>query len=217
MDFTTARRNMVENQIRTNRVTNSAIIRAFEEVPREVFVPQNLASIAYIDEQLLVAKGRYLLEPMVLAMLLQAAGIGPSDVVLEIGCGTGYSSAILSNLASTVVAIEEDEGLVKQATENLIELGVDNVAIMTGSLTAGYKKQSPYDVIVISGSVAEVPELITAQLMDGGRLVTVFNKGDSLGKGVLITKIGRTISSKDTFEAWTPTLPGFEKRPTFAF
>ena len=217
MDFATARRNMVENQIRTNRVTDSAIVDAFEEIPREVFVPEHLSSVAYVDEQLMVAQGRYLLEPMVLAMLLQSAAIRPDDVVLEIGCGTGYSSAILANLASTVVAIEEDEGLVQQATKNLIELGVDNVAIMTNPLTAGYKKQSPYNVIVISGSVAEVPELITAQLMDGGRLVTVFNKGDSLGKGVLITKIGRTISSKDTFEAWTPTLPGFEKRPTFAF
>ena len=217
MDYSAARHNMVENQIRVNRVTHQGIINAFGEIPREVFVPDNLATLAYVDEKLMITEGRYLLQPMVLALLLQSAKIRPDDVVLEIGCGTGYSTAILASIANTVVAIEEDETLAKQATNNMVELGVDNAAIMTSPLAEGYKKQHPYNAIVLSGSVAKVPESILAQLIDGGRLVTVVNKHDSLGKGVLMTKFGGSISTEEIFDAWTPILPGFELPPSFAF
>ena len=217
MDYSAARHNMVENQIRVNRVTHQGIINAFGEIPREVFVPDNLATLAYVDEKLMITEGRYLLQPMILALLLQSAKIRPDDVVLEIGCGTGYSTAILASIANTVVAIEEDETLAKQATNNMVELGVDNAAIMTSPLAEGYKKQHPYNAIVLSGSVAKVPESILAQLIDGGRLVTVVNKHDSLGKGVLMTKFGGSISTEEIFDAWTPILPGFELPPSFAF
>ena len=217
MDYSAARHNMVENQIRVNRVTNQGIINAFGKIPRELFVPDNLATLAYVDEKLMITEGRYLLQPMVLARLLQSAKIRPDDVVLEIGCGTGYSTAILASIANTVVAIEEDETLAKRATNNMVELGVDNAAIMTSPLAEGYKKQHPYNAIVLSGSVAKVPESILAQLIDGGRLVTVVNKHDSLGKGVLMTKFGGSISTEEIFDAWTPILPGFELPPSFAF
>lgn len=217
MDYSAARHNMVENQIRVNRVTHQGIINAFGEIPREVFVPDNLATLAYVDEKLMITEGRYLLQPMVLARLLQSAKIRADDVVLEIGCGTGYSTAILASIANTVVAIEEDEALAKQATNNMVELGVDNAAILTSPLAEGYKKQHPYNAIVLSGSVAKVPESILAQLNDGGRLVTVVNKHDSLGKGVLMTKFGGSISTEEIFDAWTPVLPGFELPPSFAF
>ena len=217
MDYPAARHNMVENQIRVNRVTHQGIINAFGNIPREVFVPDNLATLAYVDEKLMITEGRYLLQPMVLALLLQSAKIRHDDVVLEIGCGTGYSTAILANIANTVVAIEEDEALANQATNNMVELGVDNAAIMTSPLAEGYIKQHPYNAIVLSGSVAKVPENILAQLIDGGRLVTVVKKHDSLGKGVLMTKFGGSISTEEIFDAWTPILPGFDLPPSFTF
>ena len=217
MDYLTARRNMVESQIRTNRITHQGIIKGFEEVPREMFVPDYLATVAYVDEKLMVSEGRYLLEPMVLAMLLQAAKIKNEDVVLEIGCGTGYSTAIISRLAGTVVAVEEDKALANLATENLVELGVDNAAIMTNPLINGYNKQQPYNVIVFSGSVTSIPQNIVEQVADNGRIVAVVNKNDSLGKGVLITKFGSSVSTEEIFDAWTPYLPGFERLPSFSF
>ena len=217
MDYSTARRNMVESQIRTNRITHRGIIKGFEEIPREMFVPDHLETVAYVDEKLMVSEGRYLLEPMVLAMLLQAANIKTEDVVLEIGCGTGYSTAIISRLASTVVAIEEDKVLAELATKNLIELGVDNAAIMTNPLINGYSKQHPYNVIVFSGSVTSIPQNIVEQVADNGRIVAVVNKNDSVGKGVLTTKFGSSISTEEIFDAWTPFLPGFERLQSFSF
>ena len=165
----------------------------------------------------MVSEGRYLLEPMVLAKLLQAAKIKTEEVVLEIGCGTGYATAIISRLAGTVVALEEDKSLAELANKNLVELGVDNAAIMTSPLVNGYDKQRPYNVIVFSGSVTDVPPNIIAQLADNGRIVAVVNKNDSLGKGVLITKFGSSISTEEIFDAWTPFLPGFEKQSAFTF
>ena len=217
MDYLTARQNMVESQIRANRITHKGIIKGFEEIPRELFVPDHLMTVAYVDEKIMISEGRYLIQPMVLALLLQAAAIKTNDVVLEIGCGTGYSTAILARLGSTVVAVEEDEGLADLATKNMVELGVDNAAIMTSPLVEGYEKQGQYNVIVISGSVVGVPQKIIGQLADGGRIVTVLNKDDSLGRGIIMTKYGPSISSEEIFDAWTPFLPGFENRPSFIF
>ncbi|MEL0106153.1 MAG: protein-L-isoaspartate O-methyltransferase [Rhodospirillaceae bacterium] len=216
MDYAEARLNMVENQIRTNRVTDPLIIKAMGELPREAFVPGEKAGIAYIDEDIEIAPGRYLMEPMVLARLLQAAEITESDVVLDIGCGTGYASAVLSHMANTVVALESDAGLAAQATETLSALEIDTVAVVEGALSAGAPKQAPYDVIFIGGAVAEVPQAIAGQLAEGGRLVAVTNK-KSIGTGALITNHRGILTRRDLFDAATPFLPGFEPAPEFVF
>jgi protein-L-isoaspartate(D-aspartate) O-methyltransferase len=217
MDFAAARRNMVESQIRTNRVTDERIVAALGEIPRELFVGEDRAAIAYVDEALTLGGGRYLMEPMAFAMLLQAAEIGGDDVVLDIGCATGYSSAVLARFAGTVVALEEDTGFAARATELLAELKIDNVAVMEGALTAGHAGQAPYNAIVISGAVAEVPEVIIRQLADGGRLVFIEASEDGLGRGFLIGKYGESISRRHIFDAGSPILPGFEGRPAFSF
>jgi len=216
MDYAEARLNMVENQIRTNRVTDPLIIKAMGELPREAFVPGEKAGIAYIDEDIEIAPGRFLMEPMVLARLLQAAEITESDVVLDIGCGTGYASAVLSHMANTVVALESDAGLAAQATETLSALEIDTVAVVEGALSAGAPKQAPYDVIFIGGAVAEVPQAIAGQLAEGGRLVAVTNK-KSIGTGALITNHRGILTRRDLFDAATPFLPGFEPAPEFVF
>jgi len=216
MDQATARRNMVENQVRTNKVTNVALIEALEELPRENFVPEALTGIAYVDEALPLGEGRFLLEPMVLALLLQHANIKSSDIVMEIAPGTGYSTAVLSKLANTVVAVESDESLAQVATDNLVELGIDNAAIMSGTLEDGYKKQAPYNVIIVSGSVEEIPDALISQLADGGRLMAIVGSSRTPGKGTMVQKFGNSVTLTEVFEAGSPALPGFEKRREFA-
>lgn len=214
-DFTAARRNMVESQIRTNAVTQEVLLTALAEIPREKFVPEALRGVAYIDEDLPLKKGRYLMEPLVLAKLLQLAAITPDDVVLDIGCGTGYSAALLSKLANTVVALESDPELAARATATLSELSIDNVVIVTAPLAGGYAKQAPYDVIVFNGSVPRIPETIARQLADGGRLVAVV--GEGVGQGILMTRNRGILAQRPAFDAATPILPDFVQEPGFVF
>ena len=216
MDYVAARQKMVENQIRPNRVTAPLVISSMTEIPREAFVPKPLADIAYIDEAISLGNGRFLMEPMVTAQLLQAAEIKPSDVVLSIGCSTGYTAAVLSRMANTVVALESDSDLAATATETLAGLGLDNVAVVSGELAKGYSKQAPYDVIVFEGAVSSIPSAISNQLTEGGRLVAVIN-GTPVGKGVLITRFSDSLSEREVFDAGTPVLPGFTAESSFAF
>jgi len=216
MDYAEARFNMVENQVRTNRVTDSLVIEAMSELPREFFVQKSQQGIAYIDEDIEIAPGRFLMEPMVLARLLQSAEVVESDVVLDIGCGTGYASAVLSRVANTVVALECDPALATQATDTLNSLEIDTVAVVGGSLKEGSPKQAPYDVIFIGGAVADVPPAIAGQLADGGRLVAVTHT-KSVGTGILITNHRGVLSRRELFDAATPFLPGFEPALAFVF
>lgn len=216
-DFAAMRRNMVENQIRTNRVTDPRVIEAMETVPRELFVPKAMRAIAYIDEDIQVAPGRYLLEPMVMARLLQAAEIGADDVVLDIGCATGYGPALLARLAASVVGLESDAALADKASALLAELGVDNAAVVTGPLEEGYPKQAPYDVILIEGAVDEVPRAIADQLAEGGRLATVVRTSAPMGRATVFLRLHGAISRRPVFDAAVPLLPGFRKEPEFVF
>ncbi|MEE2745954.1 MAG: protein-L-isoaspartate O-methyltransferase [Pseudomonadota bacterium] len=217
MDYTVARQNMVESQLRTNKVNSVELLKAYEEVPRETFVPKHLKDVAYADTELKIAEGRYLLQPMVQALLMQAAEIRPHDVVLEIGCGSGYATSILAKLANTVVALEENKALSEIATENLGGLGIDNAVVVSGPLIEGYQKQSPYNVIFLSGAVSKVQEGLVSQLSDRGRLVTVVKSEGIFGKGVLISKFGNTVSYNEIFDAGSCVLPGFETSPAFSF
>jgi protein-L-isoaspartate(D-aspartate) O-methyltransferase len=220
MDFEASRRNMVESQIRTNRVTDQALLGALLRVPRERFVPKAVRALAYIDEDLRLAPERFLMEPMVLARLIQAAGVKSTDVVLDVGCATGYATALLADLAATVVGLESDAALAGEAVKVLQDLDVDNALIVEGDLRQGYPRQAPYDVILINGAVAEVPETIADQLADGGRLVTVvgnLRQTGRVGRATLLTRVARTISSRSLFDAAIPLLPSFAKEPSFVF
>ncbi len=217
VDFAAARLNMVDSQIRTNKVTDLRVIEAFETVPRERFVGEHLQGIAYVDEDLEVAQARYLMEPMVLARLLQAAAPGPTDMVLDVACATGYSTAVLAGLAETVVGVDKDRGLVESANRTLNGLDIDNAVVVEGALADGYSKQAPYNVVLIQGAVTEVPAAIKAQMADGGRLVTVVVDEAGIGRATLIQRSGEVYSARVLFDAATPVLPGFERAPGFVF
>ncbi|MBB4092557.1 protein-L-isoaspartate O-methyltransferase family protein [Brucella pecoris] len=219
-DFQELRTKMVDNQIRTTDVTDLAVIDAFLTVPREAFVPAARQVLAYIDEdQLLESEGkqpRYLMEPSPFAKLVQLARIKETDVVLDVGCGTGYSAAILSKLSGSVIGLENDSVLSAAATARLAELGYDNVVIVSGELQAGYPSEAPYDVIVIEGAVDFVPDALLSQLKDGGRLVAVEGRGNA-GVARIYVKENGVASGRGVFNTAVRPLPGFERIPQFEF
>ncbi len=216
MDFAAARRNMVESQIRPNRVTDERLIAAMAAVPREVFVPKELRGIAYVDEAIPLGEGRYLMEPMIVARLIQTAAPTAGDLALIIGCGTGYAAAILSHAVGTVVSLESNAALARQATRTLADMGIDTVAVVEGALADGCRDQAPFDVIFFDGAVAEIPDSVSSQLAEGGRLVAVVAVAGG-GKGVLMTRRRGILTSREVFDGGTPLLPGFQRRTAFVF
>jgi protein-L-isoaspartate(D-aspartate) O-methyltransferase len=218
MNYAAARRTMVENQIRTNRVRDPLLVNAMSELPRELFVPERLRGIAYADEDIPLGNGRSLIEPLVAALLLQTAQIRGDDVVLTVGCGTGYLAALAAPIASAVVALEDDPDVAAKAGSVLSELGMNTVAVVEGPLDEGYAKQAPYDVIIFGGAVTAVPGAVAAQLAENGRMVAVTRKGTrDAGRGTLYIKAGGALSSREVFDASIPFLPGFEPQESFTF
>ncbi|MBC8337488.1 MAG: protein-L-isoaspartate O-methyltransferase [Alphaproteobacteria bacterium] len=221
MDHATARYNMVERQLRPNRVTGQSLLRAFGALPRESFLGKEFQDVAYVDDPVPLGGDRYLMAPLAMARLLEAAQPGASDLALVIGCATGYGAAVLSYMVGAVVALESDSAMAGEATETLTGLGIDTVAVVEGDLSGGYPDQAPYDVIFFEGAVPEVPEAITAQLAEGGRLVAIFSGdgagGISGGKAVLISRHHGVLSRRSVFEMSAPPLPGFEPEKVFAF
>jgi protein-L-isoaspartate(D-aspartate) O-methyltransferase len=221
-DYSEQRVKMVDGQIRTTDVTKLALLDAMLTVPREAFVSANRRSLAYIDEDLLIAApdgdrgARYLMEPSPFAKLVQLADVKPSDFVLDVGCGTGYCSAVLSRLASSVIALESDPSLAEFATDALAELGYDNAVVVQGPLREGYASEAPYDVIFVGGSVEEVPQAFFDQLKEGGRLVVVVGQGNA-GVARLYLKTAGEVSGRSAFNAAIKPLPGFERVRTFEF
>lgn len=224
MDFAAARHNMVESQLRPNNVTEPHLIDTMGNIPRELFVPATRRPMAYCDECIEVAPAdgdgngpRYLMQPMTFGRLVQLGAVSKSDLVLDVGCATGYSAAVLGHLADAVVAVEEIEAMAEEAGNLLNDLGVDNAAVLTGRLNEGYAKQGPYDVIVLEGAVQEVPRGLFDQLKDDGRLVAVVEEA-GVGQARLYQKNGETISERAGFGANAKPLPGFEAaREAFVF
>ena len=214
IDFAAARRNMVDGTIRTADVTDLRLLWAFQEVPRERFVPAKSAELAYVDFYLPVAPGRCLFMTRVLAKLLQAAGVAAADRVLMVGCATGYGAAILARVAAQVVALEENAELAHTARAALA--GCANVEVMSGPLASGWAVAAPYDLIVVEGATEVVPDTLLSQLSDGGRLVCVLG-GDPAAKAMLYLRSGDDVGGRAVFDAAAPVLPGFAKAPAFAF
>lgn len=217
MDYATARLNMVESQLRTNRVVDPALIAAFEQLPRERFAPESRRGFAYVDEDLPIGGGRFLMEPMVLGRLIQSAAVEPGDSVLDVAGATGYGAAILARLAASVVLLEPDGALAQQAEATLDQLQVDNAVVVTGEVAEGYARQAPYEVIVVEGALAEVPAALLEQLAEGGRLVAPLLERPGLCRAVLVRKDGGAVSQRVLFDCSTPVLPGFERKEGFVF
>ena len=215
-DFAERRRIMVDTQVRPSDVTKFPIIDAMLNVPRERFVPDALRETAYMGEHVPLGDGRVVLDPRVLAKMIEAVDIDRDDLVLDIGAGLGYSAAVMARMAEAVIALEENPEFAKEAERVLGENGADNVAVVEGALADGAAKHGPYDVIIVEGAAEVIPDAITSQLKDGGRIVAIFADG-RLGTARVGHCFDGAISWRTAFNANAPTLPGFERAREFVF
>lgn len=218
IDFARARTLMVDNQLRTSSITDRRILAAMEAVPREIFVPEARRSLAYIDGAHVLPgpSGRALPPPAPFARLVQLAALEAEDVVLDVGAGTGYSTAVLARLAGKVIAVESDPALAKMARENLEALGVANASVVEAALDAGAPKQGPYDAIILDGAVAEVPEKLLKQLKQGGRLVALVHKAGTPVAHVFV-RSGDEFAPRAEFNTTLPPLTHEKPAETFVF
>ena len=213
-DFAARRIMMVDTQVRPSDVTKFPIIEAMLSVPREDFVPASQREAAYMGENIELSDNRVILEPRTLATMLDVLDIGQDELVLDIGAGYGYSSAVIAHMAQAVVALEEDNAMVEDAKEALVAANADNVVIEHGSLVAGAAEHGPYDVIIIQGGVSHLPQAIISQLKEGGRIACLFME-DALGEVRIGYKMDEHISWRRSFNAGAPVLDGFERHIGF--
>ena len=213
-EFALRRTMMVDTQVRPSDVTKFPIIEAMLSVPREVYVPGEKREAVYIGENVEIAPGRVVLEPRTLAKMLDALDIQPDEMVMDLGCGLGYSTAIAARLADAVVAVEEDGELAAAAQRTLSSQGVDNAAVIEGPLAQGAAKHGPYDVILLQGGAEEIPATLLDQLKDGGRIGAVFMTG-ALGEARIGYKVDGRVTWRLAFNAAAPVLPGFVRHKGF--
>ena len=216
LDSATLRANMVASQLRTNDVSDARVRSAMSITPRERFVPEAAAPLAYMEGCIALKGGRVMLDARSFGKLLQLATILPNELVLDLGCGMGYSSAVLSLIAGRVIALEEDAELAAAAEQNLRALGMMNAEIVRGPLVHGWPNLAPFDVIVINGAIEVEPAGLVGQLKSGGRLVTIWREG-AAGHARLYVNDDGAVGNRSAFDAQVPVLPGFEKRPSFVF
>ena len=216
LDSAAQRANMVATQLRTNDVSDARVRAAMSVVPRERFVPEAVKPLAYMERCIILKNSRVMLDARSFGKLLQLATILPDDLVLDLGCGTGYSSAVLSLIAGRVVALEEDAELAAAAEGNLRALGTTNAEVVRGPLVHGWPKAAPFDVIVMNGGIEVEPAGLVKQLKSGGRLVTIWRDG-AAGHARLYVNDEGSVGNRSAFDAQVPVLPGFEKRPSFVF
>src|SRR5437764_11024009 len=212
-----ARTNMIESQLRPNKVTDERVIEAFFRLRRELFVPEHLRGVAYVDEDLPLGRGRYLMEPMVAARLLQALMPDRKETALVVGAGVGYEAALLSSLARSVIALEEDEELARFGRAALVDHPIASVTYVETPLAAGHRQRAPYDVILFGGAAAEIPPDVAAPRRGGGRMAAVLRPGAGVGRATLATRTGGVLAQRVIFDAATPLLPGFVPKSAFVF
>ena len=217
MDYAESRQRMVDGQIRPNRVTEARLLEALRQVPREAFVPAGLASRAYADEEVPLPGGRAMMQPMVLARLLQLAAIRPDERVLVVCAGTGYGAALVARLGARVVALEADAGLRALAAKALAGEATASLRLESGDPTQGFAAAAPYDVILVEGEIPAVPEALSAQLAEGGRLVAVLAEGKGQGVATLGRRLGGRLTTTAAFDAAVAPLPAFQPAPGFVF
>jgi len=208
---------MIESQLRPNKVSDARVLTAFARIRRELFVPEPLRPVAYIDEDLPLGAGRYLMEPMVAARMIQAAAIARNETVLVVGAATGYEAAVISKLARKVVALEEDVELARRARAALVDHAIASVEAIEGPLQHGHRPRAPYDAILFAGAVAAMPDEIVEQLAEGGRLLAVERPVGSVGHATLTKRTGGALARRIIFDAAIPLLPSFLPPPLFTF
>ena len=216
IDFEVAREAMVECQVLPGGVRDNKLCRVLKSIPREVYVPEKYKNLAYMDKNIPLTGGREVLNPLVLSMLVELASIQPDDLVLDIGCGLGYSTAVLAALAGTVVALESDPAFVESANTVLQNQNIDNAVVVEGNHAEGQPKQGPFNVIFIGGMVDEVPHSLLEQLDENGRLVCV-SIYDNASRGIIISRHGDSFSVNAALDVTAPKMLGFEKEEQFSF
>lgn len=215
-DYKLARTAMVDCQIRPSDVTKYPIIQAFLTTPREAYVPLNSRPVAYAGEHIALDDGRVMLDARTFAKMLDAVNVQPNELVLDLGCGLGYSTAILATMAEAVVAVESNAQMAAEASATLSEQSVDNALVTTGALTKGNAKNGPYDVIILQGAIDEIPNALTDQLKDGGRICAIF-RDSAYGDCRIGYKSHQKLSWRTAFNASAPVIDGFESKPEFKF